>query len=852
MTSRTTVLQDRPRALQQINLNAIYTSDQGTSSEEDLSQLPRHSQSDVQSLVGISLGPEQLRLNSPATPAVEKVAAIEAADGFFGPGDLAKVAEDDEPEDIPKTDGQDDRGRQETPQRSPPLRHQLPSPWRTGPRVFQRAEDPRTSSKDAASRKRSSSGAAISATLDSWQKSFMSSIPSLPKALTFSSHFSPVRSSITNSKSTSPERRAGNLPVPDRQPLVRARSKSEANALEIATQLKAVSAGTPGSTGDSSVRPPLPHTKTSELRRTTSDQSLRTNALSRVSTLGDDSRFEHVSAQVNSRAKAIRDSLQDSNFKLPSLSSFSLDSFRPDFAVYNNRNGLQKKPVTGPTLDQESGLRSTTRLGQFSPTPDQTAKNRHFVGDRRDGGPSAKVAVTHPHFTKACAEMTGDVVVLGGYRGSILRSADPPHIQLWAPVKVGLGIRKVDLEIGLNVPEDDRGMESKIIPGGMLSHIGPVDISKRLFRRLRACENAQSGKLRVHDYGYDWRLDPHYLSERLIQYLESLPCNKPGTPKAERGATVIAHSLGGLITRHAVNQRPELFAGVVYAGTPSTCVNILGPLRAGDDVLLSSRVLTAQVNFTIRTSFALLPLDGKCFFNKDTKEEFPLDFFDPQTWLDNRLSPCLARALPAIDAPPPSMVESLMSSISNSLPSFNSSRRASLSQPSSKNASSPDLPSIEHNGPALEPGDMDGHPTSSVSTHVTISRDAAMKYLTVMLARVKKFKMELDHVPSHRENNLYPAQAVIYGKSTPTVYGAKVKDRDQIRRTNAYDSLAFASGDGVVLARAAMLPQGYEAVRGGVICSERGHITLLGDLEAVGRALNAVRRARAKGTGMGL
>jgi pimeloyl-ACP methyl ester carboxylesterase len=91
-----------------------------------------------------------------------------------------------------------------------------------------------------------------------------------------------------------------------------------------------------------------------------------------------------------------------------------------------------------------------------------------------------------------------------------------------------------------------------------------------------------------------------------------------GTPARQRGVTVIAHSLGGLITRHAVNLRPGLFAGVVYAGVPQRRVNILGPLRNGDAVLLSSRVLTAQVNFSMRTSFALLPEDGRCFMANAT------------------------------------------------------------------------------------------------------------------------------------------------------------------------------------------------------------------------------------------
>ncbi|MBE7180118.1 MAG: hypothetical protein INR71_02735 [Terriglobus roseus] len=100
--------------------------------------------------------------------------------------------------------------------------------------------------------------------------------------------------------------------------------------------------------------------------------------------------------------------------------------------------------------------------------------------------------------------------------------------------------------------------------------------------------------------------------------------------------------------------------------------------------------------------------------------------------------------------------------------------------------------------------------------------------------------------------NLYPPAAVIYGKSTPTVYGARVHGREGIKHADAYDDLAFASGDGVVLARAAMLPQGYVPVRGGVVSSERGHVTLLGDLEAVGKCLCALGKAHARGVGGGL
>lgn len=141
--------------------------------------------------------------------------------------------------------------------------------------------------------------------------------------------------------------------------------------------------------------------------------------------------------------------------------------------------------------------------------------------------------------------------------------------------------------------------------------------------------------------------------------------------------------------------------------------------------------------------------------------------------------------------------------------------------------------------------------STSVATAVTIPRDAAVRYLTRVLASVKKFKEELAFDPAHGDANVYPPAAVIYGKTTPTVYGAKVACREAIKHADAYDDLAFASGDGVVLARAAMLPEGYQVAKGGIVDSDRGHVTLLGDLEAVGKCLRAIVIARRKGVGMG-
>lgn len=461
---------------------------------------------------------------------------------------------------------------------------------------------------------------------------------------------------------------------------------------------------------------------------------------------------------------------------------------------------------------------------------------------------------------------------MGGYRGSVLRSAEPPHRQLWVPVKVGLNIRKVNLEVGLD-PEDEETMESRIFASGMLQNIGPVDISRRLFMKLRECDNARSGKLKVHDFGYDWRLSPHLLSRTLIKFLEGLPSNQAGVPMQQRGALVIAHSLGGVLTRHAVNERPELFSGVVYAGVPQRCVNILGPMRNGDAVLLNEKVLTAQVNFSLRTSFALLPDDGFCFIDKNTKEEYPVNFFDPDDWIKYRLSPCIEPPLPPF-VNRLSTLGSLLSDGLSTLPlrSLSSSGTTAMKTNSPARNSSIDVSGTGRSEASkdgtLAPqmggswsvggGEESGLNAMAGSTGGTggsglrrDQRERNLAYLTRTLAEVKRFRLETLHRPEHTAANAYPPLAVIYGKDTPTVCAARVACREAIACADAYDDLVFRSGDGVVLAREAMLPAGYDLVRSGRISTDRGHVTILGDLVAVGRALEAVVRGRGKGIGLG-
>lgn len=564
------------------------------------------------------------------------------------------------------------------------------------------------------------------------------------------------------------------------------------------------------------------------LRRVTSDESMLYHSLSRTSSLGDDARFQDVRDMVNIRLIAIRDSLPDvPSFKLPTLPSFQELSKRSSLSL---NNIFSSEPVSDspPTRDVN---------GHDSPPE---------ISDEPSG-----------ILDKVLQDLTGDIVILGGYRGSILRSAEPPHHQLWAPFKLGLNMRKANLEVGLE-DEDEANMPQTIIPSGMLKNIGPIDISRKFFKKLRACENAKTGKLRVWDFGYDWRLSPARLSRALQDFLAKLPSNQPGVSSDARGAIVVAHSLGGLITRHAVNQRPELFAGVLYAGVPQGCINILGPLRNGDPVLFNEKLLTAKVNFSIRTSFLLLPDNGFCFVDQNTGEDYPIDFFNPDDWVNGRLSPCVADVLPPFNKP--SQAASPLTSLFPN--TFLRSRAASKSEhkapngyvapetttPDATAASSTPPPVAETNGSA----DKSVPPPQPAAPLSDPEQRRNYEYLSKTLAATKLFRSQLAHNSEHKSKNAYPPLALIYGKEIPTVYAVRVQSREAIAHSDCYDDLIFRSGDGVVLAKEAMLPDGYSAVRGGRVSSERGHITLLGDFPALGKALEALLRGRRKGIGLGV
>jgi hypothetical protein len=167
--------------------------------------------------------------------------------------------------------------------------------------------------------------------------------------------------------------------------------------------------------------------------RNGSIESTLYHTVSRASSLGDDSRFWHQREQVNSRGQALRDTLHD---KLPSsmpslpripsmprLPSFTLAmnftySFGKDTPPVKWNNGADSPKVIMPGTVKK---RSTTSKDPLFPESANASLPDLFG--------------TESNWEQALTGLTGDVIIMGGYRGSILRST-ATNRQVWAPVKV--------------------------------------------------------------------------------------------------------------------------------------------------------------------------------------------------------------------------------------------------------------------------------------------------------------------------------------------------------------------------------------------------------------------------------
>ncbi len=93
-------------------------------------------------------------------------------------------------------------------------------------------------------------------------------------------------------------------------------------------------------------------------------------------------------------------------------------------------------------------------------------------------------------------------------------------------------MRKVNLD-GRAGPGDEEEMERSIFASGMLQHIGPVDISRRAVQEAAGLRQRAHGAAKgATTNGYDWRLSPHLLSRKLMQFWRR--CRRTSTTRRWR------------------------------------------------------------------------------------------------------------------------------------------------------------------------------------------------------------------------------------------------------------------------------------------------------------------------------
>ncbi|KAL3230209.1 hypothetical protein RNJ44_01572 [Nakaseomyces bracarensis] len=420
-------------------------------------------------------------------------------------------------------------------------------------------------------------------------------------------------------------------------------------------------------------------------------------------------------------------------------------------------------------------------------------------------------------------ELEGDIVIMGGYRGSNLRDAQTGK-RVWVPIKAGLNMTKASLVIG---PKDEDEIETQkyLKPDGMLTHVGPVDISKKLIQKF-----ASNPKVRIRDFGYDWRLSHDITAGHLAKFLQKIYDRQ----KEKKGIYLIAHSMGGLVAHRVLQEHTHLIRALVYVGSPSQCPNILGPIRYGDELMWNKTLLSKEANFFMRSSMHFLPFDGRCFVDKNTLERYDLDFFDVETWKEYGLSPLVneKRRLYAEahkDKPkeafgPGSVVDAVTGTVGgtakflvNTLPGVSTKKKIRT--------------------------DADEEDTQ----FFTASYEDSVDYLERTLKRTKKNLEALEYIPGKE----YPPLAIVYGNRVPTVRGAKVSGREGIK-AGEFGEFYYGPGDGVVHHKW-LLPEqrGFPVVA--KVATDCGHVALMTDFKAMAKAFISVvdaekERAKAKGS----
>ncbi len=282
-------------------------------------------------------------------------------------------------------------------------------------------------------------------------------------------------------------------------------------------------------------------------------------------------------------------------------------------------------------------------------------------------------------FDPAAAERYPDrnpVIVIPGFLGTRLVDNDSGLV-VWGAVggnfadpKTAEGARSIALSLRPEVPGPD------IQPDGVLDHIEFRKVSLRLtpyFKILRAlgaagyrdedlsqrlAEDFGGEHLNSFQFAYDWRLDNAANAQRLHEFIQRKAAycradrERRGQPAKEIRFDVIAHSMGGLLTRYylrygaqplpedgslprltwegAANIERVILVAPPNSGSVKAALNLIRGVRHGPGFPFYDAVL----NGTFPSGYQVLPRDrhGAYVDARDPSRRLASSLLDPELW----------------------------------------------------------------------------------------------------------------------------------------------------------------------------------------------------------------------------
>ena len=127
-------------------------------------------------------------------------------------------------------------------------------------------------------------------------------------------------------------------------------------------------------------------------------------------------------------------------------------------------------------------------------------------------------------------------------------------------------------------------------------------------------------------FSYDWRRAPQENALLLTALVERVRRETGEKP------SLVAHSMGGLITHAYLKEHADTIDKIVYVGVPfQSGVGFLRDIDEGSPVGLNKTILSKEAIFSHPSSYALLPHQGQRLYKKS-------DLLALETWKKFRLS----------------------------------------------------------------------------------------------------------------------------------------------------------------------------------------------------------------------